>query len=228
MFARKFGISCPRCGYFSYRDGVHLKEDPHTITFSGLASVSLSIVWPKWPFVHKEFDFLKNPNRAFLLMEQDFPRYIWHSSIESRLYYAYGLFELAEKCKENVEDNKVSSTALSMCEEDSLAHLKRIIYGIQRAKDHFDPRVEGEYIGQFVKTANLVRNILHNMRQKWQNPVYCEVCGLIGDRSELHLLDDKPGCNDCDGQAIPFDLDKDRFLKEMSSIEYSKLIRKER
>ena len=222
----KFGISCPRCGSFSYNDGVQLSEGPRMITSSGLAAVSLSVIWPNWTLVHPEFEFLRNQNRAFLLMEQDFPKHIWHSNVDSRLYYAFGLFILAGKFSERLVKEKLNNRTLSVGEEVSLSHLKKLIYGIQHAKEHFDPRFEGEHTYEFVKAASLIHSILYYLGQKWERPVLCEVCGLMGDGAELRIFDDGTGCADCDGQVVPFDLERERFFKEMSAIESSKLIRK--
>lgn len=194
------------------------------ITSSGLAAVSLSIIFPNWTLVHSEFGFLRNQNRAFLLMAQDFPKHIWHSDIDSRLKYAYGLFKLARSCSEKLESRELNSRALLSSEAVSLSHLKKLIYGIQLAKMHFDPRIEGEHTSEFVKTANLIHSVLYYVGQKWGRPVFCEVCGLIGDGNELRIFNDGTGCADCEGQVIPFDLEKERFLKEMSVLDSSDLI----
>lgn len=225
MSPHSFGHTCKSCHEFVYRDGSRLGKEPHAVSTAGLAAVSISVTWPDWISVHPQLDSVKRPGTAFLVMQLNFPRYVWQAGIASRVQYAFALFRIAIAWAQAGARSELKDTNLRTAEQNAMAHLKRLVYGLDGAIVHFDPRFEGPHVSRFQQSSQLIRNVLSRLATNWLNPAVCDTCGLIGDQEELKTSASELGCSDCTGERVPFRLERADVKRELAILKASGLLR---
>jgi hypothetical protein len=212
MIVDHFGFVCSQCRVFVFRTGAPISEPPPALTSTAVASAAVSAVYPKWPSVHSELSFVTNPRRAFLLIKSNFPCHIWEANLDCRALYADAVLRLC-RGSELDDSSVIGSHVFDRAEHLSLVQLKRLVYGMDRAREPFSPLKEGEKLREFTESAMLVRKFWRSFLNRLPSASFCQCCGMVG-LAELLNVSREPGCADCRGHPEAFQLTKQELRME--------------
>lgn len=127
------------------------------------------------------------------------PSWLTNSSSSYKSHYLNLINNLMQQQNEETQTN----TEIKDITCSTLSILKRMIYK-EKAKEHFDPRTEGNYTHLFIDAEEKSKNLLILISNRWGNLQCCSKCQIYSDKNFVLRIDDNTVCYPCSSGGINY------------------------